>query len=390
MNEQTTKDLDDDDTIQPPPTQQRINSELLQELYSMDKPNFQASKMFKYWKATIENNHRGINKEDGSFDPLNIQYFEKFTNLTVTLSGSLNEGVDIPEACFVPGENKEFLMSASGEEIDCTVHINEIKVSEKRRREDGREEEGTRENYGRETDRRDNDGRGEEETREQEERKKDQKEKGRRWRDGGIQMEFVDAYPGFVHLRVDGSQAIEMWAPLSNITCDESGRIRGVYISPVAFTDEWYMLLLCKNSMLNIRYQFADVNNEKDTREILILTNQEGPAIKTTIFAGVERFQIDTAISMKCDRWPSAANEWLDRIRPSSWPSPSLIKECEESLGACVVPKYPHDSTTQLEWRISFVDVEGALMRSLSKTQRACYRIFKGIWRIGLRAPANR
>lgn len=209
-------------------------------------------------------------------------------------------------------------------------------------------------------------------------------------------MEFLDNYPGFVHLRVDGSKTIETWAPLSNITCDEMGRIGGVYISPVAFTDEWYMLLLCKNSLINLRYQFTDVNDERlekvnrDGKDVLILTNQEGPAIKTTIFVGVERFQIDTAISMKCAKWPSVANEWLNRMRPSSWPPASLIRECEDRLGACVVPKYPHNSMTQLEWRVSFVDVEGALMRSLSRTQRACYRIFKGIWRIGLRAPANR
>ena len=220
-----------------------------------------------------------------------MKYFEKFTHLTVTLSGSF-KGVDIPEACFVPGENKEFLLSASGEEIDCTVNIKELTVSERAER-------------------------------------------------GGIKMEKVDKYPGFVRLRVEGCQEIETWALLSNIACEELGRIREVYISPVAFTDEWYMMLLCKNLLLNLRYQvpgsrFPFEDERFDRKNVLLITNKEGPAIKTTVFTGVNRFQIDTVISIKCDKWPSSAKEWLQRVRPSNWPPVRLLEECERRVTWCL------------------------------------------------------
>lgn len=314
-------------TIKPP----IIASEVLEELYEMDEPNQFANSMYTMWKRWIESQHIA--------DPglLEIRYFEKFKHLTVELSGSLNENVDIPERYFVPDDTENQISLSAGEEIDCTVTLDYTTASDRNA--------------------------------------------------DHIVMEYITWKPGFVYLKIEDADQMQAWLPLSTIICDEFGMKKEVYISPIAFTDEWYLLLLCKNSLFTC-FNICMEERSKESK-IYVVTTQEGPAIKSTIFESHDRFQIDTAIAIKCLEWPSAADEWFDRKRISKWPSASLINECKK-LGACLVPKYPYYSLTMLEWRISFVNVEGALMRSLTKMQRVCYRIFKGIWRIGFRAPATR
>ena len=99
-----------------------------------------------------------------------------------------------------------------------------------------------------------------------------------------------------------------------------------------------------------------------------------------------ERYQVDTAIALKCLTWPKVATSWVSRKRESNWPSDnSCVKE-----GCCFVPKSIEDSKTNLEWRVSFVAAESTLKKSLTKMQKACYRIFKGIWRMAFRAPTEK
>ena len=148
-------------------------------------------------------------------------------------------------------------------------------------------------------------------------------------------------------------------------------------------------MLLVKNTMATFELE-VDKQLGKIPYSIYMLTTKEGPAIKTTfILETGQRYQVDTAIALKCLTWPIIARNWVTRERESNWPSDTLIKCCVKD-GCCFVPKSIENSITNTEWRVSFVEAESTLMKSLTRIQKACYRIFKAIWRVGFRAPAEK
>ena len=208
---------------------------------------------------------------------------------------------------------------------------------------------------------------------------------------GNFIIEYIEDHPGFAKLRIDKIEDINFWISHADIVSDTEGKNKIIYLSPEAFTDEWYFILLIRNTMMTYELEIVkqlSVNLSLDS--IYVLTTQEGPAIKTTfVLETGERYQVDTAIALKCLTWPKVATGWLTRKRNSNWPSDTLINSCVKE-GCCFVPKCIEDSKANLEWRLSFVTAESTLMKSLTKMQKASYRIFKGIWRMAFRAPAEK
>lgn len=89
---------------------------------------------------------------------------------------------------------------------------------------------------------------------------------------------------------------------------------------------------------------------------------------------------IDFVIGIRCDEWPSVADEWFERKR-SGWPSGTLIAKAVE-MGCDLVPIGPGgNSPDDKEWRISFVRAERLLIHSLNSTQLKTLALLKIIFK---------
>ena len=306
--------------------------------------------------------------------PIHMDVFEGFKNLQAELVGSIGEGLHITET-FVD----ELDDVSCGEELDFTVIVSSIKA-------------------------------------------------GPPGSGHPIVVRYLDEWPGYAHLNVAGEDAMETWLPLCTIATDHVGRINQLYLSPVSFTDEFFLLMSCRNSLVTV-YNFVnhkialsdmdfeernvlsrkrlnlfkrlpmkepleesgEHNCDQQTDYLLpyfVITTQEGPAIKSSYLVETSRVQVDMATAIHCPTWPKPAEQWPQRVRPSCWPPVALIESIVRQ-GCFFVAKSPTHSDTFLEWRTSFVIAERTLMRSLPVTHRACYKIFKGIWRLAFRPPTE-
>ena len=146
-------------------------------------------------------------------------------------------------------------------------------------------------------------------------------------------------------------------------------------------------------------YVTTDINkNIENLKEnplsprILFILDQAGPAVSINMFDTRMKggsFTFDMAPSLLLHNWPSVANEWISRDRPSEWPGEALISAIVQE-GCSLVPVCPAQSQTGLEWRVSFSSSERMLARSLTETQKVCYLIVKAIWRHFLRHPKKK
>ena len=96
-----------------------------------------------------------------------------------------------------------------------------------------------------------------------------------------------------------------------------------------------------------------------------------GPAIlipgkKDSVY---QILDMDFVHAIPCKQWPSQAEEWLRRPRPSGWPSQEQIKHIVE-MGCHVVPiGHPNSAMQDSEWRLSFSQAERYLLQSLDCNQ---------------------
>ena len=111
-----------------------------------------------------------------------------------------------------------------------------------------------------------------------------------------------------------------------------------------------------------------------ETLYILPLNKSSGQAVHN----------IDVTTALKCGIWPSVADEWLTRERPSHWLSSTMVQQI--ATKGCHLVQVPHSQSQcpDIEWRFSFTYAENKLAQSLSETQRRCYVILKQIIRITL------
>ena len=306
-----------------------IHPDILEEVEGMEIKDPLLENIFSFWKTWLV-------KDDDSV--LRVSIFKGFQNLNVELRGSFGENVDIPEY-FIYEKDGDSSICSSGGEIDCTATIKDFQVSE-----------GCDRNF---------------------------------------TAEYIEGHPGFAKLRIDKADDIDFWIHHAEIVSDIEGKNKIIYLLPEGFREECYFMLLVKNTMATFELEVYKQLG-KIPYSIYMLTTREGPAIKTTFITETgQRYQADTAIALRCLTWPIIATNWVTRERESNWPSDTLIKRCVKN-GCCFVPKSIEDSTTNTEWRVSFVEAESTLMKSLTRTQKVCYRIFKAIWRVGFRAPAEK
>ncbi|XP_063402392.1 uncharacterized protein LOC134686648 [Mytilus trossulus] len=101
-----------------------------------------------------------------------------------------------------------------------------------------------------------------------------------------------------------------------------------------------------------------------------MLNNIHGPCISDDLEEN------DIAYCIKCEKWISQAQPWINRPR-TEWPPPDLISQII-SLGVLFVPIGCKGSVNEMfEWRISFSVAEKMLIFSFCHTQLLCYALLK-------------
>ena len=87
----------------------------------------------------------------------------------------------------------------------------------------------------------------------------------------------------------------------------------------------------------------------------------------------------DFVYGLKCEFWPSQAEEWIHRDRRKNWPSPELISSIS-AQGCHLVPVGSHTSSLrEFEWRYSFSVAEMTLTGSLTENQKLAYSVLKSL-----------
>ncbi|XP_069105917.1 uncharacterized protein [Argopecten irradians] len=102
-----------------------------------------------------------------------------------------------------------------------------------------------------------------------------------------------------------------------------------------------------------------------------------GPSLTHTVTGLSPYNTVDTVISIRCHAWPAVAEEWINRRRYYHWPFRCFIEE-HVKHGCHVVPVGCKECEhTYLDWRLSFVLVEQALVSEFNATQLKCYLLLK-------------
>ena len=99
-----------------------------------------------------------------------------------------------------------------------------------------------------------------------------------------------------------------------------------------------------------------------------------GPSTVRTLSDGRSN---DNVMAFQYNSWPKIADEWINRQRKYSWPNPKLVNFIE-SKGCQYVPVGEYNSPyNYVEWRVSFVLSECALVRSFNHVQFKVYSLLK-------------
>ena len=100
----------------------------------------------------------------------------------------------------------------------------------------------------------------------------------------------------------------------------------------------------------------------------------------------INDIEIDFVLAIPIRDWPEQASQWPTRKR--NWPNEEMIKKCAQA-GHHIVAKPSSESTDEFEWKLSFSQAEGNLLRSVEKYSycKQCYRIFKCLMKYHLSHP---
>ncbi|XP_033760597.1 uncharacterized protein LOC117342525 [Pecten maximus] len=122
-------------------------------------------------------------------------------------------------------------------------------------------------------------------------------------------------------------------------------------------------------------------------------TRVSGPSVnrKSLIKYGsfLGEIEFEHVFALRCPEWPSVASEWISRERYRGWPSPEFISQ-HTSKGCYVVPVGCKEcDRMHLDWRISFVHVEQALVKSMNTYQWLCFHWLRQLKKIifGVKMP---
>ncbi|XP_045205989.2 uncharacterized protein LOC123558176 [Mercenaria mercenaria] len=101
-----------------------------------------------------------------------------------------------------------------------------------------------------------------------------------------------------------------------------------------------------------------------------ILYELNGPATRNADVDFVQAFEMR--------QWPKEAKAWITRCRKNKWPCKALLKRLEENIPCYVVAIGNKSSADKdMEWRLSFVEIERELIWSMNETQFKCFVILK-------------
>ena len=119
-------------------------------------------------------------------------------------------------------------------------------------------------------------------------------------------------------------------------------------------------------------------------------TARQGPSIEHwDIFDNPSESGTDMVPSIHCAFWPKDASEWIERPRPSGWPTPHDVSSIVNFGCHLVAIGHPHSETRSLEWRISFSVAERTLVWSFNHVQIQCYALMKIILKEFIKAKCN-
>ncbi|XP_060592536.1 uncharacterized protein LOC132747225 [Ruditapes philippinarum] len=89
---------------------------------------------------------------------------------------------------------------------------------------------------------------------------------------------------------------------------------------------------------------------------------------------------VDTVKCLKINQWPTEAITWRTRKRTNNWPSKVTLDSLDRDVSCYVVPVGSKSSRDQdMEWRISFSEIERHLIWSMNDTQFKCFVLLKAL-----------
>ena len=186
--------------------------------------------------------------------------------------------------------------------------------------------------------------------------------------------------PPIFYLQTDGNDSIQKCSDLDLMI--DLGLIFGFDVNdPNTFatvdTDKSRpgYLRLRKRGTGQLWCYFEEIDASRKKRYPLY---SHGPAISMKCDS-TKLSETDHVPYLSCSSWPPIAKSWIDRKRPSNWPSKETIQTIV-SKGCRVVPK-PHGRSgeDETEWRFSFSEAEGILFGTLTCDQRKCFTAFKAL-----------
>lgn len=161
-----------------------------------------------------------------------------------------------------------------------------------------------------------------------------------------LEIQHCPGNPEFVLLKVHMKDNSELWCGLSNIVSNEDGSKNEFFLSPVAFTDEFFLMLCLRCSLENLhsttsRWGIVNLFGNKtssggkdnldkdDALDEFFIVTREGPAVKLTLIIAEKglSIQYDCSLSVQCAEWPSIADEFKHRNRLSGFPSLEFVKQ---------------------------------------------------------------
>lgn len=161
------------------------------------------------------------------------------------------------------------------------------------------------------------------------------------------------------HVELEVQQNADLISGLQNLCVANQGRR---LLSSELLIEQMYNVLTIITAILNvhrIKNHHKSDNKFKDKDNIslshyLQYVGQAGPAVHVVMCMsdigqkGMHLFLTeDVSLSVPCNEWPSCAMGWINREKPSGWPSQQLIDKVLQD-GCHVVPKFEGSDRSQM------------------------------------------
>ena len=160
-------------------------------------------------------------------------------------------------------------------------------------------------------------------------------------------VEQIEEHPAFARLKVFDKKSLENTEVVNSI--NEAGYING------------------KKLVSSLKYDDDELNGPAMTS----LYNKNFPS------AGEQ----DSVPAFRCPIWPEHARNFMNRTKPSGWPSNDLLYKIESKgchLVAAGIPGNNYDEN-ELVWRLSFSAAELELIHNMSQPMYTCMFAMKAI-----------